>query len=255
MGTTTIFDGRFNLDRRLAPEHAAYLRAFARIRHVQRDPEICATMADPVREATGLPPGPEGIYFVAGGVYWEDYNHDRSVIGYDEQRGSVWSDERPTVLPGYWCNWAPTKDGLGIEWNGGEKFYSWTEWLQVLIDHFLVPWGYQLTGGVEWWNYGESGATVIRDGKAVEIDAEWHPGMSVYGREDSRSGRAGPWRPARRLSRSGRPVYGTPTLYTHDTTKLGRRRLRSLLGHERRRLGLDPRAMTPLPTFKQQRRR
>lgn len=67
MGYTTTFEGSFRLDRRLADEHARYLEQFAGTRRMKRDPRFVEKMADPVREAAGLPVGDEGGYFVAGG--------------------------------------------------------------------------------------------------------------------------------------------------------------------------------------------
>ncbi len=51
---------------------------------------------------------------------------------------------------GYYCQWRPSDDGMGIEWDGVEKFYNYVEWLEYLIAHFLRPWGYTLSGSVEW---------------------------------------------------------------------------------------------------------
>src|SRR5205085_8197663 len=47
---------------RLSKEHAAYLRAFAQTRRMRRGPQ-CGALPDPVREAVGLPVGPQGAYF------------------------------------------------------------------------------------------------------------------------------------------------------------------------------------------------
>jgi hypothetical protein len=33
-------------------------------------------------------------------------------------------------FPGFWCQWVPSADGCGIEWDGGEKFYAYDKWLQ-----------------------------------------------------------------------------------------------------------------------------
>lgn len=56
--------------------------------------------------------------------------------------------------PGLWCQWTVWDDGSMLEWDGGEKFYDYVEWLVYLLKHFLVPWGYTLNGSVEWM--GES---------------------------------------------------------------------------------------------------
>lgn len=52
--------------------------------------------------------------------------------------------------PDSYCQWAPSKDGRGIEWDGGEKFYDYVAWLQFVIDRFLKPWGHFLNGRVAW---------------------------------------------------------------------------------------------------------
>jgi hypothetical protein len=121
MGTTTIFEGAFWLDRPLRPEHAEYLRRFACTRRMQRDPVLVAALPDPARIAAGLPLGEEGAYFVGGGRFVHEYARDPTVVD---------SSQEPAGQPGLWCQWVPTKDGCGIEWDGGEKFYDWTEWLR-----------------------------------------------------------------------------------------------------------------------------
>jgi hypothetical protein len=39
--------------------------------------------------------------------------------------------------PGSYCDWQPTEDGAGIEWNRTEKFRYAEEWMRYLIDQFL----------------------------------------------------------------------------------------------------------------------
>lgn len=48
--------------------------------------------------------------------------------------------------PGFWCQWVPTEDFKGIEWDGNEKFYDYVEWLEYLIENFFAPKGYVLNG-------------------------------------------------------------------------------------------------------------
>lgn len=140
MGYTTDFEGQFELDRQLDPEHAAYLRKFSDTRRMKRDRVALSMTPDPVRRAVLLPLGDEGEYFV-GATGWAGQDHDDSIIDYNQP---------PTSQPGLWCQWVPTEDDDGIEWNGAEKFYDYVEWLQYLIDHFLKPWGYRLNGSVKW---------------------------------------------------------------------------------------------------------
>lgn len=52
--------------------------------------------------------------------------------------------------PSTYCQWMPTPDGAGIEWDQGEKFYAYVEWLELLIHRFLGPWGHVVSGHVDW---------------------------------------------------------------------------------------------------------
>lgn len=54
-------------------------------------------------------------------------------------------------FPGIWCNWEPNDDGTLLTWNEQEKFYMYVDWLQHLVDNYLKPWGYQITGEVFWY--------------------------------------------------------------------------------------------------------
>lgn len=40
--------------------------------------------------------------------------------------------------------------GGTVEWDGGEKFYDYVDWLWYIIEHFLKPWGYTVNGEVRW---------------------------------------------------------------------------------------------------------
>lgn len=140
MGYHTDFTGQFDLDKPLTMEHKQYLHAFNGTRRMKRDAMIAKTMADPKRLSTGLPIGKDAGFFV--GVE-ADHGQvsDASVVEYNTP---------PSEQPGLWCQWTPNEDGTAIKWDGGEKFYHYTEWLEYLIQHFLGPWGYLLNGQVAW---------------------------------------------------------------------------------------------------------
>ncbi|MFF0143555.1 hypothetical protein ACFYRN_45130 [Streptomyces sp. NPDC005227] len=102
MGYSTTFDGQVAVTPPLNASEVAFLDRFADSRRHQR---------------------PEGPYST------RDYTYDQT--GYNTP---------PDGQPGLWCNWEPTDDGgAGLRWNGAEKFYRATEWMQYLIDHFLKP--------------------------------------------------------------------------------------------------------------------
>ncbi len=164
MGYSTDFTGKFSLDKPLKAEHAAYLRAFAETRRMGRDAKIAETLPDPLRKAAGLPIGVDGAYFVGSAGSGSVFDYNRSAMS----------------QPGLWCQWVPNADGTAIEWDGGEKFYSYVKWIEYLIKHFLAPWGYVLNGAVEWSgeDAGDIGKIVIKDNKVKVLE-----GRIVYGDE------------------------------------------------------------------------
>lgn len=172
MGYTTSFRGEFKLDRKLSPEHAAYLTAFSRTRRMSRDADKAALLPDPVRLAAGLPIGPGGSYFVGGNGFFGQGN-DESVIDHNLEPGASrgvnfehYREER--AQPGLWCQWVPNEDGTAIVWDDGEKFYDYIPWIEYLIKHFLSPWGYVLNGTMTWQgeSHGDVGTITIA-GNAV----------------------------------------------------------------------------------------
>ena len=176
MGYTTDFRGHFNLDKPLSPSHALFLARFAGTRRMKRDAAKTALRPDPVREAAGLPIGEEGAYFVGEGGF----------AGQNSGPDVKNSNRPPWGQPGLWCQWVPLQDGsplknytqeedseeeyegcTSIGWDGGEKFYYYTEWLEYLIEHFLQPWGYTLNGVVTWQGEenGDIGKIIVENNK------------------------------------------------------------------------------------------
>lgn len=140
MGYTTDFYGSFEVTPALSAEHAQYINLFSETRRMRRDAARLEEFEDPVRVAVGLPLGDEGSYFVGGkGLCGQD--RDSSILDYNSPPGSQ---------PGLWCQWVVGEQGETLEWDGGEKFYYYVEWLEYLIEHFLKPWGYAVNGEVRW---------------------------------------------------------------------------------------------------------
>lgn len=63
-----------------------------------------------------------------------------------ETRHSDSRDELLPGMPGLYCQWIPTRDGSGIEWDGGEKFYESLKWMKYLMEKFITPWGIKADG-------------------------------------------------------------------------------------------------------------
>lgn len=162
MGYDTSFTGEFKLDKPLSKEHKTYLENFAYTRRVQRKQTVAATMDDPVRIAAKLPIGGEGAYFVgAKGHCGQDI--DDSVKDYNTP---------PEGQPSLWCQWVPNSDGTAVEWDGGEKFYEYVDWIDYLVENFFKPWGYVLNGEVYWCgeDSGDLGRIQIKDNN-IKVNA------------------------------------------------------------------------------------
>jgi len=147
MGYHTDFFGSFDIHPSLKPEHIAYLKQFAYVRHMKRDEAKTALRPDPLREAVGLPVGPEGAYFVGAEGH---FGQEGGVFQAAPANDVIDHNHEPADQPGLWCQWVPSEDGAELAWDEGEKFYEYVEWLQYLISHFLEPWGYTVNGQVAW---------------------------------------------------------------------------------------------------------
>lgn len=85
----------------------------------------------------------------------------------DERHGG--NTEVYDGFPGFWCQWVPNSEGTALQWDGGEKFYDYVEWLEFLIKNFIEPWGLKLNGEVKW--FGEErddiGLIIVNNNKVT----------------------------------------------------------------------------------------
>jgi len=102
-----------------------------------------------------LPVGAVGGYFVG----------EIGVRGQGAGSDILDDNAPPCGQPGLWCQWIPTEDRTGIEWDGGEKFYDYVKWLRYIIEHFLARWDYVLNGSVTWEGEisGDTGTILVVD--------------------------------------------------------------------------------------------
>jgi hypothetical protein len=121
---------------------------------------------DPIRQAVGLPLGEDGLYFT-GNVAIRG-----SVLQHPALASIVIAPHLPPIpyygynvppygVPGFWCKWEPDSEGIAIQWSGAEKFRLYVCWLQFLLEHFLIPWGYMLNGQVCWRGEHENDRGII----------------------------------------------------------------------------------------------
>jgi len=145
MGYTTDFYGQFDLNKKLDLLLHVYLKRFSEVRHMKRDPNKIAQLISLKRFKEYLTlfggVGTEAEFFIDGKENYMGDDADPSVLDHNQP---------PSTQPSLWCQWLPSEDGLHIEWDGGEKFYEYVEWLQYICDNFLAPKGYILNGSVRY---------------------------------------------------------------------------------------------------------
>lgn len=177
MGYTIKYSGRFNLNKSLTDDQAKFLRDFAATRHYSRawkeDEENGKWFVDPDCKF-------EPDFFndkeYEKVLYAKPYNHKKRKAYELEKWGCADYSEVNPGMPSFYCQWVPTEDMMGIEWDGGEKFYNAKEWLEFIIENYLKPWGYVLNGQVE-YKYGENeypsefGFLIIKD-NIVDVIAD-----------------------------------------------------------------------------------
>jgi hypothetical protein len=56
-----------------------------------------------------------------------------------------------TGQPSLWCGWHPCFEGCCLSFDGIEKFYNATRWMEYLIQHFLAPGAIAQRSGASWF--------------------------------------------------------------------------------------------------------
>lgn len=134
MGYTTTFEGTLEFNKEVTEELKNFINNFSNVRHMKRD-------ADKIKEkypnwnkmCYNGNLGKQGQYFIGDTNY-----NDPSILDINCPANGV---------PGLWCQWIINDNGE-LEWDGGEKFYYYEEWLNYLIDNFFEPEGYVLNGTI-----------------------------------------------------------------------------------------------------------
>ena len=154
MGYTTYFKGEIVIDNRVDKNTKAFLDGLCSTRRMRRNPEILAKIL--------------GIdYLECLQKYGEDAKHyfeDSGNLGQSNTEDVINYNHPPANQPGLWCNWCLGEDERSIVWNGGEKFYSYVEWMKYIVDE-LVDRGYNLTGDINWEGEDEcdTGTIMVRN--------------------------------------------------------------------------------------------
>jgi hypothetical protein len=137
-------------------EQIKYINTFSGTRRMKRDVNALMTLykgKHGLNENYGI----EGEFFCK-----EDgncgQNNDASVLDHNTPA---------KTQPGLWCQWVLNENGTELEWDGGEKFYAYIDWLKYLIENFFEKWGIKLNGEIKWQgeDNGDVGKIIVRDNK------------------------------------------------------------------------------------------
>lgn len=148
MGYYTSFNGSFSVSPILHPKTKEFLEKLSMTRRMGRKGMLEMY-------------GKEGEFFVdAEGDSGQDNNNPLIIDG----------NKPPCTQPGLWCQWIPSDNGDCLEWDGGEKFYKYVEWITYIIDKILKPNGYKVNGEVKWQGdeMDDRGLIIIKDNIITE---------------------------------------------------------------------------------------
>lgn len=146
MGYTTDFRGSFELNKPLDDATAKLIDGLNNSRRMKRDLTKLG-----MSKAEAKKYGIEGEFYYLATSNDHGQEHDASILDYNEP---------PKTQPGLWLQWVYNKEKNCIEWNCGEKFYYYVEWLRYLIKRVLKS-NYVLNGSVEFQGEEQADQGVI----------------------------------------------------------------------------------------------
>lgn len=199
MGYCTDFTGRMQLSKPLSKTKMNYINLLSSTRRMKRDVNKLMELyggkhgyphrrsKDPVRIY-----GIDGEYFAEeDGNYGQnrdssilDYNTPPGQLGYDKDIdfAARWNENKKRKAegigqPGLWCQWEIIEENgvQYLQWDGGEKFYDYVEWLKYLDKHFFNPWKITLSGEIQWQGeeIGDVGKIVAENGEIKVYEADF----------------------------------------------------------------------------------
>ncbi len=141
MGYMTDFTGNLKLSENKYTELLEYINLFSSTRRVKRNVEMLYKKYNGEHGLNGNY-GNEGEFFAK----------DDGMMGQSHTDDIIDSNAPPNNQPGLWAQWIieTYPDGQYLEWDGGEKFYNYIEWLQYYIDNFFEPNNIKLNGEIKW---------------------------------------------------------------------------------------------------------
>lgn len=65
------------------------------------------------------------------------YVHGSGILGQGDDKDIIDYNTPPEDQPSLWCNWTVSQDGKNIQYDDGNKFHYFVEWMEYIIKHFL----------------------------------------------------------------------------------------------------------------------
>lgn len=171
MGYTTWFNGTLQFNKEVTDELKNFINGFANVRHMKRDVNKIKEI-NPNWDSYGFygDLGTEGEYYIGGSGF----------MGQDKDESVIDCNNPPIFVPGLWCQWVINDDNE-LEWDGGEKFYYYEEWLNYLIDNFFEPEGYVLNGDIHFNGEDDEDLGIIH---VVDNKVRLEYGICTYSMSD-----------------------------------------------------------------------
>jgi hypothetical protein len=90
--------------------------------------------------------------------------------------------ESPDAL----CQWEVDDNGTTLEWDYGEKFYKYIEWLHYLNDKYFKPWNIKMNGEMHWEGEDphDTGVITIEDNNITVVETDEYETSDYEDTED-----------------------------------------------------------------------
>jgi len=150
MGYSTNFYGEFKIDRPVNDETYTLLEGLNKTRRMKRDVAKLGKRVYKKARATKSDIEQWTKEFGDEGEFWVGDLKNIGDIGQAKTLDIIDYNKPPKSQPSLWCQWMIETDKQIIRWDGGEKFYHYTEWIEYIIEKILNPRGYFVNGAVTW---------------------------------------------------------------------------------------------------------
>ena len=128
-----------------------------------------------------------GVHYSEYGVEGEFYyNKDSECSGQDKDNSILDENKESKSQHGLWSHWTIgfyragmflKEESYILEWDGGEKFYAYTEWLDYLNENIFKPNNIVMDGEIQWRGEDneDMGKIISKDGviKVYKAEINW----------------------------------------------------------------------------------